>query len=530
MKKNYPIISLYVSLAAFIALALTLLTRGAMALGIFTPAKPETIDLALLISGALVILGLAVYAILAPDSVRIFLGGRQARYGSNALVMVLAFTGIVLVTNYLAFKNPKTLVDMTEDKSNTLAPEMAKTLQELPSKMTAVGYFSPEIQRDQAEQLLSNMKNKSQGNFDYRFADPVANPVQAKSDGVTGDGKIVLEMSGRKEIADYADQTELLRAMNRLLNPEARAVYFLAGHGELNIEESGQAGLSRASETLTSKNYTVKTLNLLADNAIPQDARAVIVAGPQQPLTANEVKLLMDYTLRGGALIVMEGPVPLTDFGDKPDPLADSLDRVWGIRLRNDFVVDQAGTNPLQAIGAKYSSASPATNAMALLTIFPMARSIELTQKTDQGPITLTSLVETSPSSQAWGETDFSSLEQSNATVSLDPEDTPGPLTLAASAESIKDKGRVIVFGNAIFASDEGFDAYGNGDLFINAVDWCAGADAPVDITVTPPTQRVFMPPSQLQMIAIIFGSICVLPGLALGAGAFAWLSRQRRG
>ncbi|MCL4824398.1 MAG: Gldg family protein, partial [Anaerolineales bacterium] len=251
MKKNYPIISLYVSLAAFIALALTLLTRGAMALGIFTPAKPETIDLALLISGALVILGLAVYAILAPDSVRIFLGGRQARYGSNALVMVLAFTGIVLVTNYLAFKNPKTLVDMTEDKSNTLAPEMAKTLQELPSKMTAVGYFSPEIQRDQAEQLLSNMKNKSQGNFDYRFADPVANPVQAKSDGVTGDGKIVLEMSGRKEIADYADQTELLRAMNRLLNPEARAVYFLAGHGELNIEESGQTGLSRASETLT---------------------------------------------------------------------------------------------------------------------------------------------------------------------------------------------------------------------------------------------------------------------------------------
>ena len=222
-------IPLIFSLLGVIALFLLALVKGAMALNMFTPENPDSINLALSISAAVAVLGLAVYAMLAPDAVRSFLVGRQARYGSNALILILAFVGIVFVANYLAFNNPKDLADMTEDKQNTLSPEMVTALQNLPAKLSATGYFSPQTPRDPAQQLLGNMKTNSQGNFDFHFVDPVANPLDAKNAGVTGDGKIVLEMNGRKEIADYADESELLRAMNRLLNPEARTVYFLAG-------------------------------------------------------------------------------------------------------------------------------------------------------------------------------------------------------------------------------------------------------------------------------------------------------------
>ena len=176
--------------------------------------------------------------------------------------------------------------------------------------------------------------------------------------------------------------------------------------------------------------------------------------------------MLNEYTRQGGALVVMEDPVPLTDYGDKADPLARSLERVWGIRLRNDFIVDTASTVNQNAIGASYNPSHPISNAMNLYTIFPMARSIELTTEKKEGLPTLTSLVETSPEAQSWGETDFSVLDQSTASVALDPEkDTPGPLTLVASGENLENKGRVVVFGNSVFATDEGFDAYGNGDL-----------------------------------------------------------------
>ncbi len=526
----YVKIPLWVGWLGLLALVLAGLVRGTMALGMYTPEKPETLTLILSISAAVTVLGFAAYAMLNPEAVLRFLGGRQARYGSNALIMTLAFVGIIVAANILAINAPKDqLVDLTEDKSNTLAPETIAVLKSLPEKMTATGFFSSQYPTDQADKLLSNMQANSEGNFSYRFVDPVSNPVEAKNAGVTGDGKVALEMGGRSEIADYADETEMLRAINRLLNPEERTVYFITGHGERNIEASGPTGLSRAKETLENKNYTVKELNLLADNKIPEDARVVIIVGPTKPLTPAEVGLLNKYLQGGGSVIVMEDPVPLTDFGDASDPLAESLSRVWGVTLRNDFVVDDTSSISENAIGANYSSSHPITSAMTNATIFPYARTIEVKPSGDV--MNVSSLVETSPDSNSWGETDFSALEADSAMISLDPEtDTPGPVILAAAVEDLINKGRLVVFGNSLFISDDGFDAYGNGDLFVAAVDWGAGDDAPVDITITPPTERTFMTPGGLKLVAILLGSACIIPGLVLGAGVATYFSRKRRG
>jgi ABC-type uncharacterized transport system involved in gliding motility auxiliary subunit len=317
--------------------------------------------------------------------------------------------------------------------------------------------------------------------------------------------------------------------MNRLLNPEDYTVYFLAGHGEHDINGSDPASaFSRARETLEGKNYTVKTLNLLAENRVPDDAQAIVIAGPSQPLTSTEVGLLNQYTQKGGALVIMEDPIPLTDFGDAPDPLAESLERVWGIRLRNDFVVDLASTDIQNAIGAKYDTSHPITRAMNLYTVFPLARSIELTP---QEGITQTSLVETDPNSKAWGETDFAVLKSGGGNVELDPaSDTAGPLTLAAAGENMQTDGRVVVIGNSNYATDQYFAVYGNGDLFVYSVDWAVGQQASIDITPKDTTQRTFMPPDPLPWLGIILGVVCILPGLVLAGGIAAWLSRKRRG
>jgi putative copper export protein len=58
-------------------------------------------NLALQISLAFIPIGLAIFGILDPDRVRRALTGRQARYGSNALVLVIAFVTIVVVIRNL---------------------------------------------------------------------------------------------------------------------------------------------------------------------------------------------------------------------------------------------------------------------------------------------------------------------------------------------------------------------------------------------------------------------------------------------
>jgi len=520
------VIALYVAGVALLATLVTGLIRLIITLGLFTPAVPTDYTIALEISAILVVLALAVYTVLEPGRVQKFFSGRQARYGSNALLVILAFSGIVILANYLASTLALKPLDMTEDKTNALSPEMINALQKMPGKVSAIAFYSPQYPTDDARKLLNNLKADSNGNFDYQFMDPVANPLEAKKYGVTGDGKIVLILGDHSEIATYADESEILRTMDRLLNPEARTVYLLTGHGERDVNSSEQDSFSTVRSTLENKNYIVKALNLLAENAVPADARAVIIAGPKQPLTAGEVDLLVKYVNNGGGLFVMEDPIPFTDFGDQPDPLAQAVESNWGIRLRNDFVVDTNTQQPDFAVGAVFDPNHPISQSTALMAYLHYTRSLEFSS-TPEG-VTQTAVVQTSSSAAAWGETDFSVLSGTGGSVSYDANtDTAGPLILVASAEA---KGRVVVIGSSTFATDQDFGTYGNGDLFVNSVDWLVGNDAGIDVTPKDTTQRTFTPPGQIPGLLILLGTVCLIPGFVIGAGVWSAVARRRKG
>ena len=523
-------IALYVSIAALIAALFTGIVNLLVNMEALTLENADAYRLALQVSAALAVLGVAVYAILEPEHVRTLLSGRQARYGSNAFITTLAFIGIVIIANYLVETDSKlkeaTTWDLTAGKVNTLSPELETAMKELPAEMSAIGFYS-QVPVESTRDLFEKMDVASGGKFTYRFIDPVDEPLAAKQFGVTGDGKIVLQMNGRTEIAAYADEGEILTAMNRLQNPEARTVYFLVGHGESDVNGTGESAFSRARETLEKKNITVKTLNLLAENRIPEDAQAIIVAGPAKPISPNESSLLINYALHGGSLVILENPLPLTDFGEETDPLAESLDSVWGLRLRNDFVVDTGSQSIQVAVGAQVDVTHPVTSIMLLSSFMPLTRSIEIVAR--EG-FTQNALLQTGAESQAWGETDFTPLQGSTASVAYNEgTDTPGPLVLAAASENAAG-GKVIVIGSSTFATDAYFDVYGNGDLFVNSVTWAAGQGKSFDVTPKDPTIRTFTPPNQVGGLLIYIGAACLIPLAIIGLGIAAWASRRRRG
>ena len=520
---RYAFIGLIVSLLACISTAIFALAKGASGLQIFTPPSPDFLDRALYSSIAVIVLGFAAYAIMAPDAVRNFLTGRQARYGSNALIMSLAFAGILFVANYLVFQNPKSW-DLTEDKSHTLSPETLQALATLPDRVQATAFFTNPS--DSASQLLQDFKANSSGKFDYNFENPDLNPIAARQAGITGDGKILLEMQDRREIASYATETELTRALIRLISPGERAVYFLTGHGEPDITTGGEVSYSVARTTLESKNYTVKTLNLLAASKIPEDALAIIVAGPRKPLSSQEVSLIRKYVSGGGSLVVLEDPPVFTDFGETSDPLASYLSTDWGITLNQDVIIDLTSQNPLQAISYTASQTHPITQNLTYnyAVILPQARSLAIK---DHAGITQTALLMTSD--QSWGEAAYAEAEGGQLAYD-EGQDTIGPLNMAVAADKTETDSRVVVFGNSLFANDDGFDAYGNGNIFINSVDWAAEQTDLINITPREATTRTFIPPTSLQLIIIMISTIFIIPGLILAAGVSSWYSRRRRG
>ncbi len=174
-KRSYTFIALIVAALALISTVLFLITKGLSAIGMFSGATSDTLNRGLLLSAGFTILAFAIYVVLEPEKIRQAITGRQARYGSNALVMTIAFLGILIVGNVLTFQNPKRL-DLTQDKSHTLAPETLKALQTLPASVSAVGFFSSTLPTDTATQLLNNFKASSNGRFSFKFVNPDTDP------------------------------------------------------------------------------------------------------------------------------------------------------------------------------------------------------------------------------------------------------------------------------------------------------------------------------------------------------------------
>jgi ABC-type uncharacterized transport system involved in gliding motility auxiliary subunit len=504
-----------------------LVVRAFAAFGLYTPPDAELLNRVLIIAAGIFVLGFAVYALLDPERVRKLLTGRQARYGSNSFILFIAFIGILVVVNILAQQYPQRW-DVTEDKQHTLAPETIQALQSLPEPVFATAFYSTRLNAESAAQLLEDFKANSNSNFDYQFMDPDSNPVLVNQLGITGDGKILLQMGEQQEIVTFAAEGELAGGLIRLLNPDKPVLYFLAGNGERDIETAGNTSYTSARQTLESKNYIVKTLNLQIEEAVPEDARALVIAGPRVPLTENSVSLIQDYIENGGSLLVQSDPVLVTEFGDDPDPLADYLAKNWGITLNNDIIVDPlASGSPFLAVAYEFFQ-HPITEKLQgreISILFPESRSITLEENSLAKNVT--PLIATNQG--AWGETDFESIQEQS--ISFDEgADLPGPLNLVVVAEDSNTGSRLVVFGSSSFAQDEIFNYRDNGDFLINTIDWAVNQETLINLSSNTAQERTFNPPGSFQFILTIVSAVCLIPLVIIAAGVYAWVMRRRRG
>ncbi len=320
-------------------------------------------------------------------------------------------------------------------------------------------------------------------------------------------------------------ESSLTPAIAKITATGERTIYFLQGHGELSLEPSeSEPSASQAVAALANQGYFAEPLNLVTTEAVPEDAAAVVVAAPRTPLFEAEVERLRTYLNQGGRLLVLVPP--LTDTGLEP------IVSDWGIELVDDVVVDVSqvaqvvGAGPVVVLVTTYGD-HPITRplqAQNLMSFFPLARSM-------QGPLDGGTPLLFS-SNESWGE-----LDTENERFEFDPEtDLQGPLTLGyafsrpatteAAPEADAPESRLVVIGNAAFASDGNFRQLGNGDLFLNSVNWLADRSSLIAIQPKSATDRRFALTAQnVNGLAIL--STFILPLIALGGGGYIWWQRH---
>jgi ABC-type uncharacterized transport system involved in gliding motility auxiliary subunit len=510
--KRFAPFGLYLSgLAALTAIVLYFLQRS--------------FSLAIQICLVLVVISLALAILLNPKRARELITGRQAKYGSNVVIAFIALLGIVIALNYIV-SNHTIRWDLTEDSEHSLAPETLEVLKTLTSPVQANAFFTADYPSETAANILESFKYNSNGKFDYKFINPDTDPILAQQAGITLNGSVVLTMDNRSETLTYVSEQDVASALIRLSNPGERIIYFLTSHGEFDTTSSSDAGLSQLTSTLESKNYTVKILNLLTNPTIPSDALSVVIAGNTENLDISEIRAIQAYQDNGGSLVVWATPKILTNIGTSTETLSDYLFSEWDLSLGLDMIVDLNITDqPYLAYGTTYGQHPIVENLGTLATIFPYARSVT----TSGNPLdsTLTMLVSTSKNS--WAETELTGL--GNNQVSPDEgKDLLGPVSLAYAGINNSTGARIVVVGNAEFATNAYYTQYGNLDFAINSIDWAAYQDNLLNLTSKQTTTRTLITPTVMIRNVLLLVSVVLLPGIVLVIGTIVWVQRRKRG
>ena len=460
--------------------------------------------------------------LLRPEVVRSAVTGRSAKYGSNAVIMSLAFMGILGLINFLSFKKNHEY-DLTETGDFTLSEQTIQILGKLDQPVQVMGFFQAADPRfTLAKDYLDRYAQHTQY-LTYEFHDPNVEPALAQSFELSNYGLVFVSGDKHYETATVDEQT-LTSGLIRVTGEVQKVVYFITGHGERNLDDTTPEGYSAVKQALERENYVVNSINLSTiTTTVPADAAVLILAGASHELFEAESQLVASWLTGGGKLMVMADPL-------QPAPLTATL-QTYGLAFGNDFAVDvsnsavtlapeglaQQLTTPMIS---QYPFHEITRDLNGFQSFFPFARSVAIASA-DAPATSVTPLLTTSPNS--WAETDLASTQiEYHEGI-----DQSGPINIGAAAEDSDSGMRLVVLGNSSFAANQSISPQvANLDLFMNAVNWLAEEEELISIRPKEPTdRRVFLTPMQNNLTLLT--TLIVIPLAVFAAGIVVWWNRR---
>lgn len=461
-------------------------------------------------------------------------------YSSNLLLVVVIVLAIIVVVNYLLARNHYRF-DFTQGKIHSLSDQSIKVLKNLKNEVQIKAFFREgNFSRSKMEKLLKNYAYHSK-RIKYEFIDPDKNPGLVEKYDINTDGTSVLECGGQKTRITTTSEEDLTNAIIKVSREKKKVIYFLEGHGEASIEDYQQKGYSHAKEELEKLAYEVKKLSLALSETFPQDTSALVIPGPEKDLLPHELETIKNFLADGGRVFFMVDP--------EEAPGLKSYLKNYGVKLEDDFIVDTIsrlmGGDYFMPIVSEYEYHEITKN-FRYATFFPLARTVDVLEEKPEG-VTAEVLAKSSPNS--WSERE---LEKREVSFNKD-KDKKGPLPLAvvvtikpekkkdqekaeikgeekkeekAEKKEEKREGRLAVFGDSDFASNNYYNLSGNGNLFLNVVNWLTEEEDLISIQPKTSSPRTIqLTPSQGRLI--LWTSIVILPLIIFVAGITIWARRR---
>ncbi|MGB0639296.1 MAG: GldG family protein [Myxococcota bacterium] len=500
------------------------------------------------ISGCAGAVLLVCWLIIDRASIVAALRSRSFQLSKGAALLTIVAAAIAVLANVVATQHDHRW-DITTHKRYAPSEQTIQVIRGLDRDVEVHAFFIGEgLEKTEFKDRFSGYQAES-GRLSLTIHDPILSPLMAQQYKVDGTHPTVVFTSGEatQRIESDLGEEALTNALIRVTSDREHIICSTTGHGEIDPDDDeNPSSIVSLVVKMEGQNYTFKRVNLLRTDGVPEDCSLLLIPDPQVDWLDAELEYLAAYIGNGGQTVVLLDPGHATGF-------AAHLKR-YGLDVGDDLILE---SNPdLQLGGADASflivgteqlAVHPITNPTKAMLLFRVARTVRTTVEPVDG-ITVSELIKTSGST--WGETTLDGKTPPAPDPAVDP---VGSLGIAAIAEitakgaltirtntavgednptpsvlNQKVGGRIIVFGDSDFTSDQLIDQGGNLDLLQNTIAWMVGEANQVSVRTNASARGAFTM-DNVQVLIVWLISVLVVPAAAVGGGVATWLSRRKR-
>lgn len=463
-----------------------------------------------------------------------------------SLLLALA---LVLMVNYISFRRYYR-ADWSRTQLYAFSSKTAGLLENLDKPVEITVFFQPgNVLYEDIHNLLREYQFHSR-HLNIQWVDPdrdiALTEELAVKYQVTEPNVVVFDCEGRSkyvridEIANidassgidritaFKGEQAFSSAIQAVAQEAVPVVYFLTGHGERDIHNfDRRTGFSAVARLIERDNIDVKTLLLSTEKQIPEDCKALVIAGASQSMSKAEADIISDWLRRSGRLMVLADAGRISGL----EPLLQE----WGVLLRNDVVIDPSRTLTGREIFVASYNRHPITAKLgSTAAIFHLPRSVEpdytlpQTAAADRPQVTPLAI----SSRDSWAETQ---PDQVPAKYDEATEDLPGPVSMAVAVEKGGGAGlfdmqirpsRMTVFGDSGFVANGGLTG-GDISLFMSSLNWLLDRE---ELMAIPPKTvgdtRLTLTREKLR--TLFWGVVGTIPALTGLVGAVLWVRRRK--
>lgn len=470
------------------------------------------------------------------------LNKKYLRNGSYSTLLIVIFVAIVVVINMIVGKLPSkyTQIDISDQQLYSIGDETKKVLNNLDKDVTIYQIAQSGSEDETISNLLQKYADESK-HVKVELKDPVVSPKfvsEYTSDQVSSNSLIVV-CGDRNKVVNYNDMYEstmdyntynyqttgfdgegqITSAIAYVTTENLPVLYTLEGHGEKELDSTIKEDIEKA-------NMEIKTLNLISEGSVPDDAACLLIDSPSSDISEDEKTALLDYLENGGKAMV---------FSDYTESTLSNFAAVlenYGVKAADGIVFE--GDNQHYGMQMPYyllptvnsTDASSETASSGYYIIMPYAQGI---QKLDdvRDTVTIEDILTTSDSA-------YSKTNLQSETLEKEDGDVEGPFALGVSIkEDVGDgKKTQIIYYSSSYIMDSQMNQLvsgGNEKLVTESLNSMVSTEETATVSI--PSKSLEVSYLTISDYDASFWKICtigLIPGIFLVAGFVIWFKRRK--